>query len=234
MIGALDGGQRDAISNPLRDLRKKRILNEMPSREIKAMMKSSTCEFKTTSRLPPAVGAPVEMEIARHLAIIDELLQNTQDSPCNSPATVEENAAQIAIRSHLRNVAALIGVLCADRLPGRSGLPRFPLSRHRILLQPYVEQFLDTATEVQQQVLPNYKPLAIVELRPKFTRESLFETLTEREKDVLTMVLSGESNKIIAYKMNIREATVKAHVSSLLRKFAVPSRTRLIAIFRGS
>jgi DNA-binding CsgD family transcriptional regulator len=197
-------------------------------------MKSSTGEYMPTSRLPSEVGAPAKMEIARHLASVDELLQKILDSPRNSPAKVEENAAQIAIQSHLRNVAALIGVLYADPLPGRSGLPKFPLGRHKILLQPYVEQFLDTASEVQQQVLPNYKPLAISEFRPNFSREALFETLTEREKDVLTLVLSGESNKIIAYKMNIREATVKAHVSSLLRKFAVPSRTRLIAIFRDS
>jgi hypothetical protein len=141
----------------------KRICNEISGGETKATMKSSTGQCKPTSRLPSAVGAPAKMEIARHLDSVDELLQKILDSPCNSPAKVEENAAQIAIQSHLRNVAALIGVLCTDRLPERSGLPKFPLGRHRILLQPYVEQFLDTASEVQQQVLPNYKPLAIAE-----------------------------------------------------------------------
>ena len=51
------------------------------------------------------------------------------------------------------------------------------------------------------------------------------EQLTERETDVLRLLAEGRSNKEIASALFIGEKTVKTHVSSILRKFDVPSRT---------
>lgn len=51
------------------------------------------------------------------------------------------------------------------------------------------------------------------------------EQLTERETDVLKLLAEGRSNKQIASALFIGEKTVKTHVSSILRKFDVPSRT---------
>jgi two-component system nitrate/nitrite response regulator NarL len=50
--------------------------------------------------------------------------------------------------------------------------------------------------------------------------------LSEREKEILSCLVSGLSNKIIARKLNIAEATVKAHVKGLLRKMQVANRTQ--------
>jgi DNA-binding NarL/FixJ family response regulator len=52
------------------------------------------------------------------------------------------------------------------------------------------------------------------------------ETLTERETDVLRLVAKGRANKEIAHELNIGEKTVKSHVSSILAKLNVPSRTQ--------
>jgi NarL family two-component system response regulator LiaR len=52
------------------------------------------------------------------------------------------------------------------------------------------------------------------------------EKLTERETDVLRLLALGRSNKAIALELNIGEKTVKTHVSSILRKLNVPSRTQ--------
>ncbi len=52
------------------------------------------------------------------------------------------------------------------------------------------------------------------------------ETLTERETDVLRLLAQGQSNKEIAQSLSIGEKTVKTHVSSILRKLGVPSRTQ--------
>lgn len=52
------------------------------------------------------------------------------------------------------------------------------------------------------------------------------EKLTERETDVLRLVALGRSNKEIALELNIGEKTVKTHVSSVLAKLDVPSRTQ--------
>lgn len=52
------------------------------------------------------------------------------------------------------------------------------------------------------------------------------ENLTERETDVLRLLAKGHSNKEIAQALFIGEKTVKTHVSNILAKLNVPSRTQ--------
>lgn len=52
------------------------------------------------------------------------------------------------------------------------------------------------------------------------------EALTERETDVLRLLAQGQSNKEIAYTLSIGEKTVKTHVSNILSKLNVTSRTQ--------
>jgi DNA-binding NarL/FixJ family response regulator len=52
------------------------------------------------------------------------------------------------------------------------------------------------------------------------------ETLTQRETDVLRLLAQGKSNKEIAAALIIGEKTVKTHVSNILGKLGVPSRTQ--------
>jgi NarL family two-component system response regulator LiaR len=53
--------------------------------------------------------------------------------------------------------------------------------------------------------------------------------LTEREMEVLNLVVQGQSNRRIADAMVISVATVKAHISSILSKLQVSSRAEAIA-----
>ncbi len=53
--------------------------------------------------------------------------------------------------------------------------------------------------------------------------------LTEREREVLHLVVQGQSNQQIADAMVISLATVKAHISNILSKLGVSSRTEAIA-----
>ena len=52
------------------------------------------------------------------------------------------------------------------------------------------------------------------------------EELTEREAEVLRLVARGHANKQIASSLFVSEKTVKAHVSSILMKLGVQSRTQ--------
>ncbi|HSK99937.1 MAG TPA: response regulator transcription factor [Rubrobacteraceae bacterium] len=52
------------------------------------------------------------------------------------------------------------------------------------------------------------------------------EALTERETEVLMLVARGRANKQIANELFVSEKTVKAHVSSILMKLGVRSRTQ--------
>jgi DNA-binding NarL/FixJ family response regulator len=52
------------------------------------------------------------------------------------------------------------------------------------------------------------------------------EHLTARELEVLQLVADGLANKVIARKLGISEKTVKSHVSTILDKLGVGSRTQ--------
>jgi DNA-binding NarL/FixJ family response regulator len=53
-------------------------------------------------------------------------------------------------------------------------------------------------------------------------------TLTPQQIRVLMMVSEGLLNKQIAYELSVSEATVKAHVSAILQKLGVDSRTQAV------
>jgi DNA-binding NarL/FixJ family response regulator len=52
------------------------------------------------------------------------------------------------------------------------------------------------------------------------------EALTDRETEVLRLVARGRANKQIAHELFVGEKTVKAHVSNILTKLGVQSRTQ--------
>ena len=61
------------------------------------------------------------------------------------------------------------------------------------------------------------------------------DALTEREVQVLRRVATGTGNKIIAVELAVSEATIKAHMKSILAKLGANDRTHAvtIAIQRG-
>jgi DNA-binding NarL/FixJ family response regulator len=52
--------------------------------------------------------------------------------------------------------------------------------------------------------------------------------LSERQLDVLALIMQGYSNKAICRWLELAEPTVKNHVTALLRTFNVPNRTALV------
>ena len=56
--------------------------------------------------------------------------------------------------------------------------------------------------------------------------EEPVEPLTQREKEVLAQLAKGASNKEIAYELSITERTARTHVSNILGKLGLASRTQ--------
>jgi DNA-binding NarL/FixJ family response regulator len=61
---------------------------------------------------------------------------------------------------------------------------------------------------------------------PITTKNTFAPQLSTREKLILRCLIEGDSNKCIARKINIAEATVKVHVKAILRKIRVQNRTQ--------
>jgi NarL family two-component system response regulator LiaR len=54
--------------------------------------------------------------------------------------------------------------------------------------------------------------------------------LTEREREVLTLMIEGLNNTQIAGRLTISPSTVKSHVSNILAKLSVASRTEAVTL----
>jgi two-component system, NarL family, response regulator LiaR len=91
---------------------------------------------------------------------------------------------------------------------------------------------IKAAAAGQVQLPPEVAKRLLREVR---TPEKSSEQLTEREIEVLKLLARGRSNKEISLDLCIGEQTVKTHVSHILNKLGVPSRTQaaLFAIRTG-
>ena len=56
--------------------------------------------------------------------------------------------------------------------------------------------------------------------------------LTPQQYTVLSMIADGQLNKQIAYDLDIKETTVKKHVSAILEKLEVTNRTMAGLVFQ--
>jgi len=54
--------------------------------------------------------------------------------------------------------------------------------------------------------------------------------LTEREREVLTLMIEGLNNTQIAAKLTVSPSTIKSHVSNILAKLGVASRTEAVTL----
>ncbi|MBE8233533.1 MAG: response regulator transcription factor, partial [Endozoicomonadaceae bacterium] len=63
--------------------------------------------------------------------------------------------------------------------------------------------------------------------------EESLKILSERELEVAEMVVDGLDNKTISSQLEITERTVKAHVSSILRKLNVRDRIHLLILLNN-
>lgn len=104
------------------------------------------------------------------------------------------------------------------------------------LLKDAESQELITAIKAAAAGQVYLTPAALARLmRDVGTPEKAADSLTAREKDVLRLLAAGKSNREIGRDLSITDQTVKSHVSHVLDKLGVCSRTQaaLYAIEKG-
>jgi DNA-binding NarL/FixJ family response regulator len=71
-----------------------------------------------------------------------------------------------------------------------------------------------------------YIPPEILPVRPKASPADL--GMTERQVDVLALMMQGKSNKAICRRLDLAEPTVKNHVTAILKALGVSNRTEAV------
>ena len=78
-----------------------------------------------------------------------------------------------------------------------------------------------------------YKPAGFVEGNGNESREdnlNRLSSLTNQQARILDLICEGKLNKQIAFDLSIAETTVKAHVTAIMRKLGVQSRTQAVLV----
>jgi two-component system response regulator DegU len=83
-----------------------------------------------------------------------------------------------------------------------------------------------TRPTVAKHVLKQFQDIASIGK----VMEAVAAPLTQRETQILNYIAQGNSNKQIAYILNISEQTIKNHVSSILRKLNANDRAHAVAL----
>lgn len=106
---------------------------------------------------------------------------------------------------------------------GASGF--IPKSVRKQELTSAIRSIMDGAIYVPDFYSP---PAASTEDHDRKEMISRLASLTPQQLRVLQMLREGLLNKQIAYELNVGETTIKAHVSEILRKLNVYSRTQAV------
>ncbi len=132
-------------------------------------------------------------------------------------------AATEAIRTELPDVEvlALTSVLEDASVSGavRAGAIGYLLKNTEA---DELKRAIKAAADGQVQLAPEAAARLMREVRAPESPEAL----TERETEVLKLLALGKANKQISRSLFVEEKTVKTHVSSILRKLGVRSRTQ--------
>lgn len=78
-----------------------------------------------------------------------------------------------------------------------------------------------------------FKPAGYVESPEALGLQSSMDrlaSLTRQQSRILELICDGKLNKQIAYDLSIAETTVKAHVTAIMRKLGVQSRTQAVLV----
>lgn len=185
------------------------LLQNEPDLEIVGKV-DSIAGLKGLLASQPLDSVLIEFSLVQedNLSIVAELRQEYPDTQIIVMGTVTESEI----------ILSLLRMGAAGYLPKRGKIDEFRWALRQVLVN-----MTPLLPEVSQQLLGHL----IREERPAPTNP-LTARLSEREQEVLDCLTQGMCNKEIAAALQVSDRTVKAHVSSILRKLHVADRTQAV------
>lgn len=205
-----------------------------------------TRDADVASRCRRAVSAE------HHLEVVDAAVHIATKLRTLAPAVVILDSETLAVPID-REVARIVGVVGGARVIVMT--PVFDEEEEISLLKAGVkgccrrgidpeslQQVLSVTNSGGVWVTRTLVPRLVSELRryaqaarpavPKKPDERL-RLLTQRERDIVMLIVSGASNKEVGEALNISERTVKGHLSNIFQKLDVSDRLKLVLYVNG-
>jgi DNA-binding CsgD family transcriptional regulator len=120
-------------------------------------------------------------------------------------------------------------VVLLERLRGQRDHVRETLRAAETIMDNLARAELELARQADERSLIDAAATVALAGEPS----PLDELLTPREREVIALIVSGQSNSAIAERLVISEGTVKSHVKQILRKLGAVNRSEVIARYLG-
>ena len=174
----------------------------------------SELDLEVISASLPEIGIQANIDL---LLITDRPGQNLFDTISNLKV-MRPNLPVIVIGPSTDDEIMLNAIVCGAKGYVCDGAPPSEFARA-------IRMVSRGSVWVSRRVLSMFVELAIAQ--PKRMRIGANEVITDREKQVLNMLVTGLSNKEIGAPLGIVERTVKAHITKMMRKVGVHTRIAL-------
>lgn len=179
--------------------------------------------IETADRLEAAIMR-VERMPAPDAIVLDLNLPDVQGIDGLIRLRQAAGAVPVLVVSSLADARVIGSCLAA----GAAGF--VPKHSHREVFRAALE-----ALRAGQTYLPEgYDPAAARDNRTTAREDAIrrLSLLTRQQAKILQLICEGLLNKQIAHQLSIAETTVKAHVTAIMRKLGVQSRTQAVLIAR--
>jgi len=207
-------------------------------RPPKPLVRVLLCEDQEIFRLGLRVvfGAQPDMAVVAETSYLAEALQVT-DGPGPEVVVVRQGLVGCSSLPLLRDLCQRgTGVLVLAEAGGDSGLMELLQAGVRGFLPRHsaAQRFVDAVRALarQEAALDSEVTSQLVgyltgDATQAGAEGRALDRLTERQRDVATLVAEGLSNEEIANRLFLSPATVKSHVAAVMRRLDVRTRTQL-------
>lgn len=197
---------------------------------------------------------PQEVRDAWADSVIDEAICDLRGTPnprafeiCGGDMVIQHEKSLNSFVTYLENElfsARLIGTFLwrhwvADRELLKAGIAALEASTRASIkanTATFIEDLctpgtISTILSLNTPSGPDFEAASIGTAKPQKSDStpSLCPELTQREQEILGLIVEGLSNKEIAVRLGIGLNTVKHHISRIFDKYAVQSRTALVS-----
>lgn len=170
---------------------------------------AETAALNELETLPPDIDVMVSVAEAATFPELGDFLAGMEPPPAVLMLTDQPQAAQELSELHTRAWGLLPQDTSEEELLAAvNALYEGLLVGTPALIQPLLGQPIQTYTD----------------------EDTLVETLTDRESEVLELLAQGLANKQIALELGISEHTIKFHISSIYTKLGVTNRIEAVRL----
>jgi two-component system nitrate/nitrite response regulator NarL len=186
--------------------------------------------FLVAGEVDGSSALPVFLDASPALYILDDSHPAEALARMVANLKAQHPSAQVAVLAdHLDMITMMQALqagmngLCSTKMPREALIKVLELV---MLRETFIPSALALTMLIDMSQVDERRPDICSAHNPADDTATRTHNLSGREVEILEHLMEGESNKEIARKLNIAEATIKVHVKTILRKVRVTNRTQ--------